>query len=178
LLYTKKNFTPRKNRAKPAVCGNHSEECVRFYNFVNLSADDKQVCLEFTRILQKKVFCYFDNYYKINTFVVGCTLTVSAYEQWQNTKKQTAHNKGFGVRRGVVSCDTSQDFGSSPPVRAFAKPRPTPSPRHVVRQQGTACRAIQVDFFSARLDNFAKCSVENLTNLGQRALKFFLKLNK
>jgi len=46
-------------------------------------------------------------------------------------QKQTAHNKGFGVRRGVVSWDTSQEFGSSPPVQAFVKPRPTPSPRHV-----------------------------------------------
>jgi len=61
-----------------------------------------------------------------------CTLTVSAYEKWQNIKKQTAYNEGFGVRRGAVSWDTSQDFGSSAPVRAFAKPRPTPSPRHVV----------------------------------------------
>jgi len=40
-------------------------------------------------------------------------------------------NDGFGVRRGAVSWDTSQDFGSSPPVRALVKPRPTPSPRHV-----------------------------------------------
>ena len=48
--------------------------------------------------------------------------------------KMPADNEGFGVRRGVVSWDTSQDFGSSPPVRAFVKPRPTPSPRHVRRQ--------------------------------------------
>ena len=34
-----------------------------------------------------------------------------------------AGNEGFGVRRGVVSWDTSQDFGSSPPVRAFVNPR-------------------------------------------------------
>jgi len=47
-------------------------------------------------------------------------------------QKQTAHNEGFGVRRGVVSWDTSQDFGSFVPVRAFVKPRPTPSPRHVI----------------------------------------------
>ena len=46
-----------------------------------------------------------------------------------NTKvKSRTPNEGFGVRRGVVSWDTSQDFGSSPPVRAFVKPRPTPSP--------------------------------------------------
>ena len=44
-------------------------------------------------------------------------------------------NKGFGVRRGAVSWDTSQDFGSFAPVRAFAKPRPTPSPRHVARKR-------------------------------------------
>ena len=40
-----------------------------------------------------------------------------------------AHNKGFGVRRGVVSWDTSQDFGSLAPVRAFAKPRPNAKPQ-------------------------------------------------
>jgi len=45
---------------------------------------------------------------------------------------KTADNEGFGVRRGVVSWDTLQDFGSFAPVQAFAKPRPTPSPRHVV----------------------------------------------
>ena len=50
-------------------------------------------------------------------------------------KKWASHNEGFGVRRGVVSWDTSQDFGSSPPVRASVKPRPTPSPRHVARKQ-------------------------------------------
>jgi len=97
-----------------------------------ISAYSNQVCLEFIRFLEKKIFCYFDNSHKINTFALACTLTVRAYEQWQNIKKQTAHNKGFGVRRGVVSWDTSQEFGSSPPVRAFVKPRPTPSPRHVV----------------------------------------------
>jgi|GEM_PF-1824194 len=48
-----------------------------------------------------------------------------------------AANEGFGVRRGVVSWDTSQEFGSSPPVRAFVKPRPTPSPRHVGCKCGT-----------------------------------------
>ena len=40
-----------------------------------------------------------------------------------------ADNEGFGVRRGVVSWDTSQDFGSSPPVRAFVKPRPHAKPQ-------------------------------------------------
>jgi len=57
-------------------------------------------------------------------------------------QKQTAHNKGFGVRRGVVSWDTSQEFGSSPPVRAFAKPRPTPSPRHVIGKLKTEQRIL------------------------------------
>jgi len=51
-------------------------------------------------------------------------------------RKSTAYNEGFGVRRGVASWDTSQEFGSSPPVRAFAIPRPTPSPRHVVGNVG------------------------------------------
>jgi len=46
-----------------------------------------------------------------------------------------AHNEGFGVRRGVVSWDTSQNFGSSPPVRAFVKPRPSAKPPNVVRNR-------------------------------------------
>ena len=111
LLYPKKNSTPRKNRAKPVACGNNSEECVQFYNFVNLSADSYQVCLKFSRILQRKVFCYFDNSHKINTFAVGCTLTVCVYEKWlQIIEKTTACNRQFGASGGVVSWDTSQDF--------------------------------------------------------------------
>ena len=47
----------------------------------------------------------------------------------ETLKGTPSHNEGFGVRRGVVSCDTSQDFGSSAPVRAFAKPRPNAKPR-------------------------------------------------
>jgi len=35
-----------------------------------------------------------------------------------------AHNRQFGASGGVVSCDTSQDFGSSPPVRALPIPPP------------------------------------------------------
>ena len=38
--------------------------------------------------------------------------------------KSAADNEGFGVRRGVVSWDTSQDFRSSPPVRALPIPPP------------------------------------------------------
>ena len=48
-------------------------------------------------------------------------------------RKYTADNEGFGVRRGVVSRDASQDFGSSPPVRAFAIPRPLSSPQKRIR---------------------------------------------
>ena len=33
-------------------------------------------------------------------------------------------NRQFGASGGVASWDTSQDFGSSPPVRAFAIPPP------------------------------------------------------
>jgi len=61
--------------------------------------------------------------------------------------KSAAYNAGFGVRRGVVSCDTSQDFGSSPPVQAFAKPRPTPSPRHVKRKQADSTANSAVEIF-------------------------------
>ena len=38
--------------------------------------------------------------------------------------RMPADNEGFGVRRGVVSCDTSQEFGSSAPVRALPIPPP------------------------------------------------------
>ena len=53
------------------------------------------------------------------------------YRKCNIKEKMPADNEGFGVRRGVVSWDTSQEFGSFAPVRAFVKPRPTPSPRHV-----------------------------------------------
>jgi len=52
--------------------------------------------------------------------------------KWQRDMlKSPSANEQFGASGGVVSWGTSQDFGSSPPVRAFAKPRPTPNPRHV-----------------------------------------------
>ena len=38
-----------------------------------------------------------------------------------------ADNEQFGASGGVVSCDTLQDFGSSPPVRALPIPPPAPS---------------------------------------------------
>ena len=38
--------------------------------------------------------------------------------------KKTAPNRQFGASGGVVSCDTSQDFRSSPPVRALPIPPP------------------------------------------------------
>jgi len=86
-------------QVKP-VCGSHSEECVQFYNFVNLSTDNKQVCLEFSRFLQKKLFYYFDNSHKINTFVLACTLIVSAYEQWQNISKTNCPQQGVWRQAG------------------------------------------------------------------------------
>jgi len=38
--------------------------------------------------------------------------------------KDTAGNRQFGASGGVASWDTSQDFGSSPPVRALPIPPP------------------------------------------------------
>jgi len=35
-----------------------------------------------------------------------------------------ALNRQFGASGGVASCDTSQKFGSSPPVRALPIPPP------------------------------------------------------
>jgi len=46
------------------------------------------------------VFCYFDNSHKINTFAVGCTLTVSAYEKWQNIKKTNCPQQGVWRQAG------------------------------------------------------------------------------
>jgi len=73
---------------------------VKLDNIAIISAYSNQVCLEFIRFLQKKVFCYFDNYYKINTFVVGCTLTVSAYEQRQNISKTNCPQQGVWRQAG------------------------------------------------------------------------------
>ena len=42
-----------------------------------------------------------------------------------------AANRQFGASGGIVSWDTSQEFGSFAPVRAFVKPRPPPSPKNV-----------------------------------------------
>ena len=39
-------------------------------------------------------------------------------------QKMAAHNRQFGASGGVVSWDTSQDFGSLPPVRALPIPPP------------------------------------------------------
>jgi len=38
--------------------------------------------------------------------------------------KKAADNRQFGASGGAVSCDTSQDFESSPPVRALPIPPP------------------------------------------------------
>jgi len=39
-------------------------------------------------------------------------------------KTAPAHNRQFGASGGVASWDTSQDFGSSPPVQALPIPPP------------------------------------------------------
>jgi len=39
-------------------------------------------------------------------------------------KNAPAHNRQFGASGGAVSWDTSQEFGSSPPVRALPIPPP------------------------------------------------------
>jgi len=41
-----------------------------------------------------------------------------------NIKETPAANRQFGASGGVVSWDTSQDFGSSAPVRALLIPPP------------------------------------------------------
>ena len=51
-----------------------------------------------------------------------------------------ADNGQFGASGGVVSCDTSQDFGSSAPVQALPIPPPAPSCRLVVGNAGSAVR--------------------------------------
>ena len=42
----------------------------------------------------------------------------------ERIKKMPADNGQFGASGGVVSWDTSQDFGSSAPVRALPIPPP------------------------------------------------------
>ena len=61
-------------------------------------------------------------------------------------------NEGFGVKRGVVSWDTSQEFGSSLPVRAFVKPRPTPSP-DTLAASGATVRQTTIEWLTA-LESF------------------------
>ena len=60
----------------------------------------------------------------------------------KTTRNGRPHNEGFGVRRGVVSWDTTQEFGSSPPVRAFVKPRPNAKPqtRYLQAADNSVCR--------------------------------------
>ena|GEM_PF-2581258 len=48
--------------------------------------------------------------------------------------KKAAANRQFGASGGVVSWDTSQDFGSFAPVRALPIPPPAASCHHVVCQ--------------------------------------------
>ena len=43
------------------------------------------------------------------------------------THTTPADNRQFGASGGVASWDTSQEFGSSPPVRALPIPPPAPS---------------------------------------------------
>ncbi|MCL2596347.1 MAG: hypothetical protein FWD66_01540 [Paludibacter sp.] len=57
--------------------------------------------------------------------MIGATLDGEVEIKVDNIRaKCRTPNRQFGVSGGVVSWDTSQEFGSSPPVRAFAKPRP------------------------------------------------------
>jgi len=44
------------------------------------------------------------------------------------TNKKPAHNKRFGVRRGVHSRKVLREFESLSPVRAFVFPRPNAKP--------------------------------------------------
>ena len=46
------------------------------------------------------------------------------FRNFSRTKKSPSHNGQFGASGGVVSWDTSQDFGSLPPVRALPIPPP------------------------------------------------------
>ena len=54
--------------------------------------------------------------------------------------KMAAHNRQFGASGGVVSWDTSQDFGSSPPVRALPIPPPDAKLLKRYRQAADMCR--------------------------------------
>ena len=60
--------------------------------------------------------------------------------EYRVQKKTPADNERFGGRRGVTRGTLYRYFGSSPPVPAFANPRPTAKPPGVRRQRGTAQR--------------------------------------
>ena len=67
------------------------------------------------------------------------------YGKRNKLKLKMPSHEGFGVRRGVVSWDTSQDFGSFAPVRIFAFPRPNANSRGV---SGKPCATLSRDFDS------------------------------
>jgi len=50
--------------------------------------------------------------------------TENTYNKRNAKIKGRAANRQFGASGGVVSWDTSQEFGSSPPVRALPIPPP------------------------------------------------------
>ena len=54
-----------------------------------------------------------------------------------------ALNRQFGASGGVVSCDTSQNFGSLPPVRAL--PIPPPDAK-LLKRCATPCGIDAEDF--------------------------------
>jgi len=65
---------------------------------------------------------------------------IKAIENFRQNKS-TAANRQFGASGGVVSWDTSQEFGSSPPVRAL----PIPPPDAKLLKRCRQCATVRAD---------------------------------
>jgi len=61
---------------------------------------------------------------RINKKLVAKECVLSKKQRMKDVEKMPAANRQFGASGGVVSWDTSQDFGSSPPVRTLPIPPP------------------------------------------------------
>ena len=62
---------------------------------------------------------------------------MSVLRNKDDIEKMPACNRQFGASGGVVSWDTSQEFGSSPPVRAL--PIPPPAAKLLKRCRQSNC---------------------------------------
>jgi len=89
-----------------------------------------------------------------------------------------ACNRQFGASGGVVSWDTSQDFGSLPPVRALPIPPPDAKLLKRCRQcretvQKTICKVVQAMSDDNVVVQFVKYTADSLPiNNEEHSAKF------